>query len=275
MAETNNYTLGRGKIYFGKFANGVYSNLPQAERYLGNTPEFSLTISETKLEHFNSDAGVKEKDASISLQTDRTGQLTTDNINTKNVALFFFGSEETLVEAGGVINDEFAAVEQGLHYQLGVSAQRPAGARGLAGDTDDSNSAGAAPKVFNATDSNSVGTPYVAGVDYTVDLETGRLFIIEGGAITEGSTVGVTSTIKASSYSQVISGTTAVAGALRYIADNPNGDNIDYFFPYAKLSPNGDYALKGDEWQKIPFNIEILKPTDRAAIYSNGRPAFS
>ena len=41
--------------------------------------------------------------------------------------------------------------------------------------------------------------------------------------------------------------------------------------PYVKISPNGDYALKGDEWQQIPFNIEILKKTGFEALYSDGR----
>lgn len=174
MAEQQNYTLGRGKLFFAKFDDGVYTSAPQPERYLGNSPDFSLTISETKLDHFNSDAGVKEKDASISLQVDRTGKLTTDNINTKNVALFFFGSETALVDAGGAQSDEFTAGEQGLYYQLGVSDARPAGARGLAGAADDSNSAGEAPVVFEA-DSNSAGTTFVVNTDYTIDLETGRL----------------------------------------------------------------------------------------------------
>ncbi len=274
MAQTNNYTLGRGKLYFGQFPAGTYTAAAQPERYLGNTPEFSVTMAETKLDHFNSDEGVKEKDASISLQVDRTGQLTTDNVNPKNIALFFFGSEETIAEAGGALADEFADIQPGYYYQLGVSVTRPTGARGLLGATDDSNSTAVAPVVFDATDSNSSATPYTEGTDYTVDLATGRLFIVEaadGGTIAEGSTVGVTFNVDASTYSQVISGSTAVAGQLRFVAHNPEGLQVDYYFPYAKISPNGDYQLKGDDWQKIPFNVEILAPTDREAIYANGR----
>ena len=48
-------------------------------------------------------------------------------------------------------------------------------------------------------------------------------------------------------------------------------DKIDYFFPAVSLSPNGDFALKGDEWQQIPLNVEILKGATNEAIYADGR----
>ena len=39
--ETQKYTLGRGEVYFNKFKPGT--NIGEGERYLGNTPEYSLT----------------------------------------------------------------------------------------------------------------------------------------------------------------------------------------------------------------------------------------
>jgi len=270
--ESNQYTLGKGEVYFGRFPNGTYTSAAVRERYLGNTPEFNLTIEEEKLDHYSADRGIREKDESISLQVDRTGTLVTDNVDLENVALFFFGSKSANVDAGGAIDGEFADVEQGGYYQLGVSDARPTGAKNLAGEDDDSNSAGVAPVFFDATDSNSAATPYVEGTDYEVDLARGRVYVIPGGGIVEGSTLGYTATVKAHSLDRVISGSTAVAGCLRFLAENPVGPKIDYFFPSTKLSPNGDYALKGDEWQQIPLTIEILKPTAREAIYADGQP---
>ena len=70
----------------------------------------------------------------------------------------------------------------------------------------------------------------------------------------------------------MISGSTAVSGSLRYVAYNPEGEQIDYFMPSVTLSPNGDFALKSDEWQVIPFNIDVTKrDADTAAIYGEGR----
>ena len=78
-------------------------------------------------------------------------------------------------------------------------------------------------------------------------------------------------TTLASSRTRIISGSTPIVGALRYIAFNPAGQQLDWYMPYVKISPNGDYALKGDEWQQIPFNIEILKKTGFEALYIDGR----
>ena len=55
-----------------------------------------------------------------------------------------------------------------------------------------------------------------------------------------------------------------------YRTKNPKGADCTYFLPYVKLSPNGDYALKGDEWQQIPLSVEVLKPTNAEAIYRDG-----
>lgn len=274
--QTNNYTLGRGEIYFGRFQDDDETQ-PLGLRYIGNTPEFSLTISQETLDHFSSDRGIREKDESIALQVNRTGQMTTDNVVPANVALFFFGTDSTVTEAGATITGESVGgadgVTQGLYYQLGISANRPTGARGLVGD-DDSNSFG----VFsvNEDDSNSVGgSDFVKGTDYEVDTEQGLLYIVPGGGIADGTKLLVNYQIKASSFSRVISGSQPVAGHLKFKAANPTGDNIDYYLPFVKISPNGDYALKSDEWQTIPFNIEVLKRTDREAIYADGEPAFS
>lgn len=270
---TNNYTLGRGEVHFARF-QGTTQN-PKGFRYIGNTPEFSLTIEQEVLDHFNSDHGIREKDESIALQVNRSGTFTTDNIDIANVAMFFFGEEETVTEVGGAISgEEVSDVEQGLYYQLGISASRPAGAKGLVGAEDDSNSSGAFTVTEN--DSNSAGgTPFVYGTDYTVDAETGRLYIVVGGGIADGTDLLVSYTIKASTFSRVISGSEPVEGAMQFIAFNPVGDDIDYYFPWIKVSPNGDYALKSDEWNVIPFNVEILKRTSFAAIYAHGRPAYS
>jgi len=272
QGEPQNYTLGRGELYFARFANET-TKAPAGERYIGNTPEFSLTISQEVLDHFSSDRGIREKDESIALQVNRTGTLTTDNVNPENVALFFFGSKADVVEAGGAVTEELAAVQQELYYQLGVSASRPAGARGIS-DQDSSNSEGVF--LVAESDSNSLGgVAFVEGTDYEMDYDLGRLYIKAGGGIANNTNLIVSYQVRAATFERVISGSEPVSGVLRFIAQNPTGDDIDYYFPWVKISPNGDYALKSDEWQTIPFNIEVLKRTDREAIYADGRPTFA
>lgn len=264
MAEEQNYTLGKGKIFFAPFKTGTQT--PMGERWLGNAPEFNVTIEQEKLEHFSSYQGIREKDLTIPLQVNRTGTLITDNIDPENVALFFFGDATDIARTGTTVTDEaHTDVAQGMYYQLGMSSTNPMGVRGLDIHTVP------ATKVIVKIGS----TVQVEGTDYTIDMDLARVYIVPGGGIADGSNITVSYKTKTSTTKRIISGSTPVEGALRYIAYNPAGDQIDYYFPYVALSPNGDYALIGEELQQIPFNIEILKLTDRSAIYAEGRPVFA
>lgn len=256
MADKN-YTLGRGELHFGQFAPGTQT--PNGERYFGNTPEFSLTINIDTLDHYDSDHGVKELDDSIVLQTTRTGAFTTDNISPENLALFFFGSADVLATSAATNVSETFTVQPGLTYQLGTSDAAPSGVR----------------KVRDVQVTVSGGTAPVVGTDYTVDADRGRITIVAGGAIAADTEITVTYSVAASARQRVISGSTPIEGALRFLATNPKGEKYDYFFPYVSITPNGDFALKGDDWQAIPFNISVKKKGSLEAIYVDGQPLFA
>lgn len=108
--------------------------------------------------------------------------------------------------------------------------------------------------------------------DYTINAELGKIFIVDGGAITDGEDITVTYDKAAVSRDQVISGSTQVEGAINFISDNPEGDQGDYLMPLVRIAPNGDFNLKGDDWLKLSLNVEILKGTNRERIYLDGRP---
>jgi hypothetical protein len=54
---------------------------------------------------------------------------------------------------------------------------------------------------------------------------------------------------------------------MQYRQDNAYGVNRTYLFPNVKVRPNGDFALKGDEWQRLTFAVEVLKSATAEAIY--------
>lgn len=257
MASTNNYTLGRGEIYFAKFKPGT--QIPMGERYLGNTPALNLTIESERLDHFNSDRGVREKDDSVLLQSNRTGTLETDNVNPENIALFFLGSSmlSTVVAAVG-LTSSFEDAVQGESYQLGTTDSTPSGAR----------------QVANIVVKDDAGTPvtFALGTDYVEDLVLARITVLEGGTIANGTNLVVTFDTTNSERSRIISAADTIEGALRYVAKNPKGTQYDYFMPWVQFSPNGDFAIKAEEWQKLPFNLEFLKKGALEAIYVDGRP---
>jgi hypothetical protein len=256
----NNYTLGRGKVHFARFLPGTTT--PDGFFYIGNTPEFSLTIESEALDHYSSDEGIREKDDSVPLEVNRTGSLTTDNIDPKNVALFFFGAESTVTQAvvaaaPFVIND----IHAGHSYKLGSTGINPAGHFGI-------NATGLTVVLNPGSITLNVNT------DYTIDLDMGIISFVAGGAAIEGGDVTVTYAIRGSSRSRVLSGSTPVEGAMIYRTKNPKGADCNFYMPYVKITPNGDYALKGDEWQTIPLSLEILKPATGEAIYRDGVPVY-
>jgi len=261
--ENKNYTLGKGKVYFGRFADGTRSVEKGGLRYLGNTPEFNLATDSEDLPHYDADNGVRIKDDSVTLEVNRTGSLITDHISPDNIALWFGGTTELVEQA--ILTDVVETIEgahKGMRYQIGKSPTSPNGVRGIT--------------VASVTDDAGTPVPLVPNVDYQIDAETGGLRLLAGGTVVVDGTTNVVVTYSgaATSYHRVSSGgNSQVEGELFFEATNPKGAKFDYLFPYCQLRPDGDFALKGDEWQQISFSFEALKLDDQTeSVYTNGRP---
>ncbi len=97
--------------------------------------------------------------------------------------------------------------------------------------------------------------------NYEVDTARGRVYIVAAPAdITDGDTIAITYDLQVGSRSLVVDEENQVEGALRFLADNPRGLNKDYYWPRVKLTPSGEFALKGETWQTMTFNMEVLQP---------------
>lgn len=258
------YVLGRGQVLFDRFANGITIaplTKGDGERYMGNTPEFSTSSESEDLEHYDSDAGVNVKDASVQLSLDRSGSMTCDNIDEENIALNFLGEATTVVQAAATaLINIFVEAKKGRFYQLGVSEANPSGLRNVSNVVVKT---GGAPTW--ATTVTQVG-------NYQVDEARGRIYIEDDALVLDEDDIQVTFDIAATTRSRVVSGSDAIYGSLRFVSNNAYGENKDYFFPYVKLAPDGDYNLKGDEWQTIGFTFEILKKASNIeALYIDGQ----
>lgn len=261
---SNNYTLGRGEIHFARFQSGTKT--PDGFRYIGNTPEFNMTIEDEQLDHYNSDAGVREKDDSMSLEVNRSGSLITDNISPENVALFFFGAASTVTQsAASAEEDTFSDIKAGHSYKLGSTTSNPAGYFGI----DEGGT-------ITVEDDESTPNTLTEGTDFEIDYDNGIITFLEGSTLAvDGANITVTYDVAGSTRERVLSGNQPVEGAMMYKTKNPKGTDSLFYLPWVKVRPNGDYALKGDDWQQIPLTIEILKPTDQEAIYRDGKPVLS
>lgn len=256
-AEDNNYVVGKGRVLFNRFLDGTKT--PTGERYLGNTPEFTLSQSEETLDHFDADGGLRVKDASVTLSQDTSGGITCDNISAENLALWWLGdvAPTTIAANAQAITEVFAHVLQGTYLQLGATSAMPQGAGNVTGVTV------------------SVGGQQIAALNnWEVDLNAARLYVLPNApGIPKGSAVSVTYTQGAYSAEQVIAKGRSLYGSLRFIATNPVGTKRDAFMPYVKIAPDGDYSLKGEDWQTMSFSLDILKlNTVTERVYWTTRP---
>lgn len=255
-----NHVLGSGRLYFDRFLPDTQTKT--GRRYLGNSPAFTIAAASTALDHFNADDGIRTKDDSVLISLDRTGTLTLDDISKENVAMFISGSEGIQTQAAvaaplGLYSID--AVKKDRYYQIGETALNPAGLRELT-------------TVVVKDDAGSPVT-FTNITDYTVDLALGLLHVVPTGIITDGTNLRLTFAVLAKSREQVVTNAlSTVTGALSFISRNPRGAQADYYMPYVQLSPNGDFALKGETWQEIPLRVDILQlNSETAHIYRNGR----
>ena len=253
----SNYTIPKGKIYFD---DGT------GEEYLGNTPGAELSIETTDLPHYSAESGIREKDDTALVEVNRKLAITADDISVGNWARFIIGAASTHAQAAtpvvdavlGAVALALGKVKQGRYYQLGVTSGNLSGVRDVTGVTI---KVGAATKVL--------------GTDYTLDATLARIYIIPGGGIADNDIVLESYTPTLGTRDQVLSASSAaVAGALRFVADNPKGTNRDIFLPSVNLKPSGSAKLKGEqaEYMQLGFEVEILKKdVSTAAVYIDGR----
>lgn len=249
MPTPENYILGRGEIWFKKDGDNAY-------RFLGNAPTFNLNITSEKLEHFRSTRGVREKDRTIILQTNRTANIVAEDINVDNLSLFFLGETLSVTQAGLTAQTEtFSDIKVGRSYQVGETPTRPTGLRKLT-----------TPVLKKGT------TALVFGTDYTIDADRGFFEILAGGTLVDGDDVTLEFGVAASSRKQVISGSDSTTGAMKFVAYNAEGEDLDYFLPLVEISPNGEYGLISENaLQTLPLTVDVQTKGNLAAVYLEGQ----
>lgn len=250
--KDKDYVIGKGRLFFDPFIPGTTRGA--GEMYFGNTPELTTTADAETLDHYDADQGLNVKDESITVENNLSGAFVTDNISPDNVALFFSGSAEPVVQTAQTgKTDTVLNARRNRSYQLGVSDLTPTGVR----------------HVTNVViEKNGVPLANVAQ-NVEIDLEKARIYIeSDAPDISEGDTLVVTYDVAASTRTVIIGRGDEIRGSLRFISNNPVGSNKDYYWPYVKVTPNGDYALKGSEWMQLGFSFEVLKLAGRERVYA-------
>ncbi len=243
MPHVDNLTLGKGKLYFEEFAQGQTKGSGRF-RFIGNVPTLTVNQEIESLDHFSSTGGIRVKDRSVTLQNDMGGSFTTDHIGEKNLAMLFQGSasEDTIGSATG-LSEQHDDVLLDTYIQLGVTDGKP---EGIGGVDDVIITAGA--------------DTLTAGEDYDVDEATGLVYLRDDAAdLEDGDDIIIHYSTTAGTRSRVVDESREIFGSLKYVADNPVGENRDRTWPSVKISASGDFGLITEEWQTMTFEFEVQK----------------
>lgn len=246
-----NLVLGKGELHFDLFAAGTKAGI--GERYLGNTPGFTLSADETAIERKATSKGLRHVTDRFIIERKYNGAMVCDQISEANMAMWLGStSGKTVVAAtgGAPVISETMTVYKGLSYQLGQSAS-PLGQRNLIS------------LVFK------LGvTTITQSTNIKLDAAAGRFTVLDAPAnITDGA--ALTIEYKTSGYTrQSAQAPRELKGALRFIADNVAGRNTDYFFPYVSLEPDGAFDFKNSDWQTLQFKIAVLKSFGKQLFYA-------
>lgn len=239
--HTNKYVFGRGRIFIGIYSDDANR---ADRRFIGNCPGFTLSVESEKFEHFSSTSGIQTKDLTVTKSVNFNAQVTCDDIQAENLALFLGGTSGTLTQSATPITNEAITVQKGYHYQLGLVGSNDVGVR----------------EVSSVVVTHSSGAPtYVLDTDYKLDANSGMIYIISGGAISNGQVIHVDYTPAAGARTLVESGTGgAVDAELFFVADNAAGDNRDLRIALCSIAPSGELPfITEDELGSMTFDIGV------------------
>lgn len=240
--STDNYTLGKGVVYFDRkdSATGLYTG----ERDLGNAPAFSFNTSLEKLEHYSSRGGLKAKDKEIISQITPGVAFTLDEVSSDNLALLTLADIATVNQTGATVTDEVHIAHLGKRI---VTMYRDISA-------------------VTITNSTQAGVQLVNGQDFEIDAslkddKIGRILILPNAPnVSEGDSLDVDYTYGTVEYTVIKAfAQTQVEGRLRFVSDNPAGQQQELEIWRVSLTPSGDTAMIGDDWSTLGFSGEVLK----------------
>lgn len=246
--STDNYTLGKGIVYFDQkdLATGNY----MGERDLGNAPSFTFNVAIEKLEHYSSRGGLRAKDKEIISQITPGIAFTLDEVNKDNLALLTLGDINTVEQAEGDVTAESHVAHLGMRIQLSY--------RDISAVT--------------ITNASQTDTPLVSGTDYTIstdakDDQIGRILILENASnVSEGDNLDVAYTYGTITYYEIRAfANSQLEGFMRFVSDNPAGTQQELEIWRVSLTPSGDTAMIGEDWSTLGFTGEILKDSSKPA----------
>lgn len=95
--STDNYSIGKGKLYIGSWSGSTPPSDPSGFSEMGNCPSIEIEPTLERLPHYSSRSGLRNKDKNPVIQTEYALSITCDEIAAVNLNKFLLG---TLVGEG-------------------------------------------------------------------------------------------------------------------------------------------------------------------------------
>ena len=136
--RVNKYKIPRGTPGIEvRRADGSYEGI----RWFGNTPAFDLQVESENYQHTSSESGLNQIDLDVPISITRTSNITIDNLDNDNIAMFLGAETATFIQTSATVTDEaILGVQADRSYQLGRSLTL-AGVRGVSAVSVESNQA--------------------------------------------------------------------------------------------------------------------------------------
>lgn len=255
--------VSAGRAYFAPYVSDTFG---RHERYLGNSQNLAINVASESVQLFSAENGLDALDDETLISITRAGSLTLANISLDNLALFYVGDISAVAQSGASVTDEaHDGVQTDRWYQLGVSSSRPQGVQGI-------------ESVVVTNDTGS--TTYDVTDDYLVDADSGRIYIVPTGDISDDDDILVDYDKVASAWDVIdTSSLKQNVGEFRFIQNNAKGANKNYYAPKCVLIPNGDAVLKSVGnvvYATLGFTLGFSNgPNGEAPLYIDGRPVAS
>lgn len=246
LIESRDFVWPKGKVLFqkGQTYTGEF-------RQIGDAPEVNITPETEKAELFSSEEGANEKIDEVVTQKKLVGNMTINEPNMRNLALFFLGDEDAFTEVVQAVDTDVvatiaaAALDQwqdilvaGVHqYNLSNMVVQ---------------------------DQADVIT-YDLNDDYEIDLEAGMIRALSAGDISEDDELHLTYDTAALTHYRFDALTVdAIKGHIKFLAKPAKGKQNDVV-GFISITPSGDMAQVGTDWRNIALAIEFINHSQ----YSN------
>ena len=226
--STDFINTGGGKLFIEPFIDNVLSGV---RTYFGITENVNLTTEIEFLEHMNTETAISKTDKKVTKSIGATVTFGTAEISIPMLARAYAGLTKAL-------------------SQTAQTAQAVAIADVVIGGTYDIG--------FYSITSIS-DTVFVEGTDFSYDAGAGMVTILEGGTITDGSSLSLT--IDADAFEGSLTAglmASQLEARLTFISDPLAGKRFKYTFKKVAISASGDLSLKGEDFMVLNFEGSAL-----------------